>query len=81
MVRSSLSCGGAYLTIAHALLQKDSYIWFRAISSFVFFHMVRAGVYWHKIRDIHACAFAVKAKIVRHFFFQISLLAALVKIL
>ena len=24
--------------------------------------MVRAGAYWHKIRDIHACAFAVQTK-------------------
>ena len=80
VVRSSLSCGGAYLTIAHALLQKHSYIWFRAIISLVFFHMVRAGVYWHKIPDIHACVFAVKTKRVRYFVW-ISLLAALVKTL
>ena len=63
MVRSSVSCGGAYLTIAHALLQKHPlYLWFNAIISLVFFHMVRAGAYWHKIQDIHACAFAVQTK-------------------
>ena len=38
-----------HLTIAHALLQKHSYLWFRNIISLVFFHMVRAGAYWHKI--------------------------------
>ena len=47
-----VSCGGAYLTIAHALLQKHFYLWFRAIISLVFFHVVRAGEYWHKIHDI-----------------------------
>ena len=62
MVRSSVSCGGAYLTIAHALLQKHSYLRLRAIISLVFFHMVRAGACWHKIHDIHACTFAVQTK-------------------
>ena len=62
VVSSSLSCGGAYLTIAHALLQKQSYLWFRAIISLVFFHMLRIGAYWHKIHDIHAGAFAVQTK-------------------
>ena len=62
VVGSSVSCGGAYLTIAHALLQKHCYLWLRAIISVVFFHMVRAGVSWHKIHDTHACAFAVQTK-------------------
>ena len=62
VVRSSTSYNRAYLTIAHAFLQKHSYLWFRAIISLVFFHMVRAGAYWHKIHDIHACAFAVQTK-------------------
>ena len=39
VVRPSVSRGGAYLTIAHALLQKHSYLRFRAIISLVFFHM------------------------------------------
>ena len=38
-----MSCGGAYLPTAHALLGKHSYLLFRAIISLVFFHMVRAG--------------------------------------
>ena len=62
VVRSSVYCGGAYLKIAHALLQKHSYFWFRAIISLVCFHMVRVCAYWHKIHDIHACAFAVQTK-------------------
>ena len=62
VVGSSVSCGGAYLTIAHALLQKHPCSWFRAIISLVFFHMVRAAVSWHKIHDTHACAFAVQTK-------------------
>ena len=62
VVRSSASCGGAYLTIAHARLQGHCYSWFRAIICLMFFHMVRAGAYWHKIHDIHACAFAVQTK-------------------
>ena len=49
VVRSSVSSGGAYLTIAHALLQKHSYLWFRAVISLLFFRMVRAGAYCHKI--------------------------------
>ena len=57
-----MSCSGAYLTIAHALSQKHSYLWFRGITSVVFFHMVRAGTNWHKIHDIHACAFTVQTK-------------------
>ena len=32
-----VSCSGAYLAIAHALLQKHSYLWFRAIRSLVLF--------------------------------------------
>ena len=48
MVRSRVSCGGARLTIADALLQKHFCLWFIAITSLVFFHMVRAGAYWHK---------------------------------
>ena len=76
VVRSSVSCSEPYLTLAHAFLQKHSYIWFRAILTLVFFHMVRAGVYWHHILDIHACVFAVKTKRVRYFVW-ISLLAAL----
>ena len=32
-----VSCSGAYLAIAHALLQKHSYLWFRAIGSLVLF--------------------------------------------
>ena len=63
MVRLSVSYGGAYLTIGHALLQKHSYLWFRAVISVVFVHMVRAGAYWHKIDDIRACAFAVRKKL------------------
>ena len=62
VVRSIVSCGGAYLTIAHTLLQKHSYLWFRAFISLVFYRMVRAGAYWHKIHDNHACAFAVQTK-------------------
>ena len=62
MVRSNVSCGGAYLTIAHLLLQKHYYLWFRAIISLVLFHVVRAGPYWHKTHDIHACAFALHTK-------------------
>ena len=62
VVRSSTSYARAYLTIAHAFLQKHSYLWFRAIISLVFFHMVRAGAYWHKIHDIHAFAFVVQTK-------------------
>ena len=80
VVGSSGSCGDAYLTLAHALLQKHSYSWFRAIISLVFFDMVRAGVSWHKIHDTHACAFAVQTKksvISLRFFFS----AALVKTL
>ena len=61
VVRSSVPCGGAYLTIANALLQKHSYLMFRATLSLVFFHMVR-GAHWQKIHDIHACAFAVQTK-------------------
>ena len=61
-VRSSVSCGGAYLTIAYALLQKHSNLWFRAFISLVFFHMVRADANWHKIHGIHACAFGVQTK-------------------
>ena len=57
VVGSSVPYEGAYLTIAHALWQKHSYSWFRAIISPVFFDMVRAGVSWHKIHDTHACAF------------------------
>ena len=37
----AVSCGGAYLKIARALLQKHSYLWFRAVISLVFYHMVR----------------------------------------
>ena len=36
VVRSSVSSGGAYLTIAHALLQKHSYLWFRGVISLLF---------------------------------------------
>ena len=43
VVRSSVSGGCEYLTIAHALLQKHSYLWFRAMISLVFFHMIHAG--------------------------------------
>ena len=32
-----VSCSGAYLAIARALLQKHSYLWFRAIRSLVLF--------------------------------------------
>ena len=80
VVGSSVSCGGAYLTIAHALLQKHCYLWLRAIISVVFFHMVRAGVSWHKIHDTHACAFAVQTKqsvISFGFCFSAALLKAL----
>ena len=49
------------ITIAHALLQKHSCLWFRDIISLVFFHMIRAGAYWHKVHD-HACTFAVNTK-------------------
>ena len=59
---SSLFCGGAHQTIADALLQKHSCLWFLAMIRLAFFHMVRAGAYWHKIHDIHACAFAVQTK-------------------
>ena len=45
VVRSSAPCGDAYLMNAHALLQKHSYLWFRAIASLVFLHMVRASAY------------------------------------
>ena len=62
VVRSSVSCRGAYLTITHALLQKHSYLWFIVTISFLFFHMVRAGASWHKIHDIHACAFTIQTK-------------------
>ena len=62
VVRASVSCGGVYLTIAHALLQKHFYLWFRATLSLVFFNMVRVGAYWHKIQDIYACALAVEIK-------------------
>ena len=55
-----VSCGGAYLTIAHALLRKHCYLWLRAIISLVVFHVVGAGAYGHKMHDIHACAFAVE---------------------
>ena len=43
VVGSSVSYEGAYLTIAHALWQKHSYSWFRAIIRLVFFDMVRAA--------------------------------------
>ena len=56
-VRVRLMVVHIYLTIAHAFLQKHSYLWFRAIISLVFFHMVRVGAHWHKIHDIHAFAF------------------------
>ena len=32
VVYSSVPCGASYLTIAHVLLQKHSYLWFRAKS-------------------------------------------------
>ena len=47
MVRSSVASGGARLTIADALLQKQSYLWFIAVVRLVFFHMVRAGAQVH----------------------------------
>ena len=62
MVRSSVSCGCADLTIARALLQKHSYLWFRAIISLEFFHNVRAGAKCHKIHDTLAWAFAVQTR-------------------
>ena len=62
VVRSCVSCGGVYLTIAHTHLQKHSYLCFGAHISLVFLRMVCAGAYWHKIHDIHACAFAVHTK-------------------
>ena len=34
---AQVSCSGAYLAIAHVLLQKQSYLWFRAIKSLVLF--------------------------------------------
>ena len=62
VVRSSVSCGGAHLMIADALLQKNFCLWFKSIISLVFFKMIRDGAYWHKIHHIHACAFAVQTK-------------------
>ena len=62
MVPISVSCGGTHLTIANALLQRHSWLWFIAIISLAFFHIIRAGAYWHKIHDMHACAFAVQKK-------------------
>ena len=44
------------------VLQKHSYLWFRAVISLVFFHMVQPGAYWHKINDLYACAFAAHTK-------------------
>ena len=79
VVRSSASCGSAYLTIAHALLQKHSYLWFRVIISLMFFHMVRAGAYWHEVHDLHACEFAIQ--IIVRYLVWISFSAALVKTL
>ena len=52
VVRSSVSCGGAHLMIADALLLKHSCLWFIPVISLVFFHIVRAGAYWHKIHDV-----------------------------
>ena len=63
MVRSSVSCGGAYLTITHALLQKHLVNGSEPLQILyfsIFFH--RAGEYWHKIHGIHACAFAVQTE-------------------
>ena len=54
VVRSSVSSGGAYLTIAPALLQKHSYLWFRAVKSLLFFHLVRAGALLPKQKS-HKC--------------------------
>ena len=62
VVRSSVSCDGAHLMIADALLQKHFCLCFIVLISLVFSHMVRAGAYWHRIHDIHACAFAVPTK-------------------
>ena len=62
VVRSIVASGGASLTIADALLQKQYYLWFIAVVRLVFFHVVRAGAYSHKIHDIYACAFAVQTK-------------------
>ena len=45
LVRSSVSCGGGYLTIAHALLKKHSYFRFRAIISLVCFSLWYALVH------------------------------------
>ena len=62
VVRSSVPYSAAYLRITHALLQKHSYLRFRAVKSLVFFHMVQAGAQWHKTHDIHAWAFTVHTK-------------------
>ena len=45
VVPSSVSCGGAYFTIAHAPLEKHSYLSFRPIISLMLLHMVCSGAY------------------------------------
>ena len=62
MVRSSLSCG-AYLTIAHALLQKHLINGSQPLQVLYFSILFnRADAYWHKLHGIHACAFAVETE-------------------
>ena len=64
MVRSSVSSYFIYLTVAHALLQKEAVQGHSHYLCLVLFHTVRAGEYWHKTNGISACAFA-KQKILR----------------
>ena len=51
---SSVSCGGAHLTIADALLQKHSCLWFIAIISLVFYVLVHTRTKYKTSTRVHS---------------------------
>ena len=51
----SVSCGGAYLMIAHVLLQKHSYLWFRAIKSLsIWYALVYTNTKYTTSTNVHS---------------------------
>ena len=57
VVRSSVSGGGEYLAIAHALLQKHSYLWFRAMIRHDTHSCIPAQNTWHPRMCINSSLF------------------------
>ena len=68
MVSPSLSRGGAYLTITHALLQEHSYLWFRTIKVLCFsiwYALVHTGTSTH-VHSLYKCMRCYPGKQLAH---------------